>query len=353
MGVLARYINRELVVVFLLVFLLLVCVGLAGRFVGLLQDAAGGRYSTEVLWWLIGLRIPTFVQLIAPFSIFLAAALTFGRLHADQEFVTLTSGGVTPGRMLRWLQWVFVPLALLVGFFSMQITPGALKQLSEMASNQLVTTEFDAIVPGTFRSFSKDARVSYVEAIDRDEQSVSGVFMNEMRGDKVVSIWADKGRYFVDADTGNRYLMLENGVRYEGHPTQHDYQIIRFEKLAQQIELSVVERLVSDPSAIPTRELRFAVNAEAAEWHWRVALPILTFIGAMCGFGIARVPPRSGRFGRVIPGLGLFVLYYVLLVFGKTLIEGAESLQFVGLWPVHGIMALTAWVLIRKSYRPI
>ena len=353
MGVLTRYITRELIIVFLLVFLLLVCMGLGGRFVSLLQDAAGGRYSIEALWWLIGLRISTFVQLIVPFSIFLAITVTFGRLHADQEFVTLTSGGVTPSRMLAWQQWVLIPLAVMVGFFSMQITPAALKLLSEMASNQRVITEFDAIIPGTFRSFSKDARVSYVEDVDRGEQEVSGVFMNEIRGNRVVSIWADKGRYFVDADTGNRYLMLENGVRYEGHPTKHDYQVIRFEKLAQQIELGESERLVNEPSVVPTGELRLTVNAEAAEWHWRVALPILTFVGAMCGFGIARVPPRSGRFGRVIPGLGLFVLYYVLLVFGKSLIEGTASLQIVGLWPVHGLMALTAWVLIRKSYRPV
>ena len=76
MGVLSRYVTRELVAVFLLVFVLLVCVGLGGRFVSLLQEAAGGRYSTEALWWLIGLRIPTFVQLIAPFSIFLALVIT-------------------------------------------------------------------------------------------------------------------------------------------------------------------------------------------------------------------------------------------------------------------------------------
>ena len=352
MGVLSRYVTRELVAVFLLVFVLLVCVGLGGRFVSLLQEAAGGRYSSEALWWLIGLRIPTFVQLIAPFSIFLALVLTFGRLHADQEFVTLTSGGVAPRRVVGWLQWVLIPLALMVGFFSMQVTPGALKLLSEMALNESAVSEFDAIIPGTFRSFSKDARVAYVEEVDRGKHEVSGVFMNEIRGDTVVSIWADKGRYFVEPETGNRYLMLENGVRYEGFPTKHDYQVIRFKKLAQRIERGEVERLANDPPTIPTSELRMTISAEAAEWHWRIALPILTLIGAMCGFGIARVPPRSGRFGRVIPGLGLFVLYYVLLVFGRSLIAETASLQIVGLWPVHVAMALAAWVLIQKSYRP-
>ena len=178
MGVLSRYVTRELVAVFLLVFVLLVCVGLGGRFVSLLQEAAGGRYSTEALWWLIGLRIPTFVQLIAPFSIFLALVLTFGRLHADQEFVTLTSGGVAPRRVVGWLQWVLIPLALMVGFFSMQVTPGALKLLSEMALNESAVSEFDAIIPGTFRSFSKDARVAYVEEVDRGKHEVSGVFMS-------------------------------------------------------------------------------------------------------------------------------------------------------------------------------
>ena len=223
------------------------------------------------------------MQLIAPFSIFLALVITFGRLHADQEFVTLTSGGVAPGRVVGWLQWVLIPLALIVGFFSMQVTPGALKLLSEMALNEIAVSEFDAIIPGTFRSFSKDARVAYVEEVDRGKQEVSGVFMNEIRGDKVVSIWADKGRYFVEPETGHRYLMLENGVRYEGFPTKHDYQVIRFKKLAQRIEPEEVEQLANDPPTIPTSELQLTISAEAAEWHWRIALPILTLIGAMCG----------------------------------------------------------------------
>ena len=352
MGILSRSITRELVAVFLLVFLLLICVGLGGRFISLLQDAAGGMYSAKAIWWLIGLRIPAFVQVIAPFSIFLALVITFGRLHADQEFITAMSGGVTPRRLLGWLLWVLIPLAVMVGFFSLQVTPSALKYLSEIALNQRAISEFDAIIPGTFRSFSNDTRVSYVEEVDRSEQEVSGVFMNETQGDKVISIWADKGSYLVDEGTGNRCLMLENGVRYEGYPAQHDYQVIRFKKLAQRIELGELQRHVGDPSTIPSGELQLTINAEAAEWHWRLALPVLTLIGAMCGFGIARVTPRSGRFGRVIPGLGLFVLYYVLLVFGKSLIAETASLQVVGLWPVHVAMALAAWVLIRKSYRP-
>ncbi len=353
MGVLSRYLNRELVAVFLLVFMLLICVGLGGRFVGLLQDAAGGRYSAEAVWWLIGLRIPTFIQLIAPFSLFLALVITFGRLHADQEFVTLLAGGVAPRRVLGWLLWVLIPLALMVGGFSTQITPAALKLLSETSLNHRAIAEVAAMIPGTVRSFSKDTRVSYVDEVDRENQEFSGIFMNEIRGEKVVSVWADKGRYFVEPETGSRYLMLENGVRYEGHPATHEYRVIRFEKLTQRIEHADDELPVGDPSRLPTSELQLTSNDEAAEWHWRVALPILTLIGGLCGFGVARVPPRSGRFGRVMPGLGLFIGYYVLLVFGRSLIAEAETLRMVGLWPVHAAMGAVAWVLIRKSYRPI
>ena len=353
MGVLSRYVNRELVAVFLLVFMLLVCVGLGGRFVGLLQDAAGGRYTTEAVWWLIGLRIPTFLQLMAPLSLFLALVITFGRLHADQEFVTLLSGGVAPRRILGWLLWVLIPLALIVGAFSTQITPAALRLLSETSLNERAIAEFDAITPGTFRSFSKDARVSYVDEVDREKQEFSGIFVTDIGGDKVVSVWADKGGFLVDEETGSRYLTLENGVRYEGNPATHEYRVIRFEKLTQRIEHGNDELPVSDPSRLPTGELRLTANDEAAEWHWRVALPILTLIGGLCGFGVARVPPRSGRFGRVIPGLGLFVGYYVLLVFGRSLIAETESLRMIGLWPLHVAMAGVAWVLIRKSYRPI
>mgnify|MGYP005726949585 CR=1 FL=1 len=352
MSVAFRYITKEMLAIFLVVFVLLLSVGLIGRFVGYLQDAATGRYSAEALWLLIGLRIPEFVQIIAPLSIFLALVLTYGRLHAEQEFTVLMSGGASPRRMVGWLLLVVVPMAAGVGYLSLEVTPAARKMFSDLALEQRVVSEFDAITPGTFRSFSYGTRVTYADAVDNESQRLFGVFMGEILAGRVMTMWAEQGSYYRESSTGSRFLLLEDGTRYEGFPGTSGYRVLTFEKLGQRIAREEIERFFVDASIIPTDRLDLATGEGASELHWRIALPLMSIIGALCGFGIARVPPRAGRFGRVLPALGIFVGYYILLLLLRNTIAKSEVLLGIGLWPVHVAMACVAAWLIKRSYRP-
>ena len=85
----ARYAFRELLGVFVVVGLVLLLIGLGGRFIGYLQDAALGKYAADVLFTLMVYRLPEFLQLILPFALFLAVLLTFSRWYADSEMTVL------------------------------------------------------------------------------------------------------------------------------------------------------------------------------------------------------------------------------------------------------------------------
>lgn len=352
MGVAFRYITRELLAIFFVVFFLLLAVGLIGRFVGYLQDAATGRYSAQALWLLIGLRTPEFIQIIAPLSIFLAVVLTYGRLHAEQEFTVLMSGGASPSRMILWQLCLVVPLAMGVGYLSLEVTPKARKAFSDLALEQRVVSEFDAITPGTFRSFSYGTRVTYADAVDSETQRLFGVFMGQILAGQVITVWAEQGSYYRESDTGSRFLLLEDGTRYEGYPGTNDYRVLTFQKLGQRIEKEELQRFIIDSATIYTEDLDLSTGEGASEWHWRIGLPVMTVIGGLCGFGIARVAPRAGRFGRVLPAMGLFVGYYVLMLFTRNTMAKSDVLLLVGIWPVHLFMLGVAWWLIRGSYRP-
>ena len=63
-----RYIAREVMSIFIVVFILLILMGLIGRSVGFLQDAVSGRYAFEMVWLLIAFKIPEFVQIIVKYE---------------------------------------------------------------------------------------------------------------------------------------------------------------------------------------------------------------------------------------------------------------------------------------------
>ena len=351
MGIAFRYVGRELLLLFLAVFVLLLAVGLGARFIGFLQEAASGRFAAEALWMLVALRVPEFVQVTAPFALCLAVLLAFGRLHAEREYVALTSGGATPWQAVAWLLACTLPVAALVAALSFFVTPEARRLYAALSLEQLADSELDAVIPGAFHVYSEGNRVTYAQAVDRDTNTLRGVFVGEREGQRSATVWAESGRQHRLPDTGSRFLELIDGVRYEGTPGEAGYRVVHFRRLGQRLERRLPAPL-ADVRKLPTSALDTRKGHDAAELHWRYALPLMTVIAALLAFGIARASPRAGRFARLMPGVGLFVGYYLLLVTVRGLVADGAAPAHWGFAAVHAaLLALAAW-LVRRSTRP-
>ena len=351
MGIAFRYVGRELLLLFLAVFVLLLVVGLGARFIGFLQEAATGRFTAEALWMLVALRVPEFVQVTAPFALCLAVLLVFSRLHAEREYVALTSGGATPWQTVAWLLACTLPVAGLVALLSFSATPEARRLYAKLSLEQLADSELDAVIPGAFHVYSEGRRVTYAQAVDRTTNTLQGVFVGEREGPRDVTVWAQSGRQHRLPGTGSRFLELIDGVRYEGAPGEAGYRVVRFKRLGQRLERHLPAPL-EDVRKLPTSALDAGKASEAAELHWRYALPLMTFNAGLLAFGIARAGPRAGRFARLLPGVGLFVGYYLMLVTVRGLVADGSVPASWGFAAVHvAMLAVAAW-LVRRSTRP-
>ncbi len=354
MAVAARYLNRELFWVFVVVVLVLLTVALGGRFVGYLQDAALGKYAAESLLTIIWMRLPEFLQQLLPFAYYISLLLTIGRFHAEQEMAVLQGAGIGPGRLLLWLAPASLALTLLVAFLSLNITPANNALLEELFDEQRANQEFDAVSPGVFRTYQHGSRVTYAESVSEDRRVLDHVFISELRADQAnITVWADTGTQYVDAETGSRFLLLKDGVRYEGRIGDSDYRVIKFGKMGQRLEVAAPTARGVQVDSLPTATLmnnRLAENS--AELHWRYALPMLTLVGTYLGVGMARVKPRQGRFARIVPGILVFVAYYLLLVMLQNAMRSGSWPLGIGLWPIHGLFILLGLRLFHVVARP-
>ncbi len=357
----ARYALRELLSVFLVVAVVLLLIGLGGRFVGYLQDAALGKYAGDVLLTLIVFRLPEFLQLIFPFALFLAVLLTFSRWYADSEMTVLVAAGAAPARVLSWAMACALLIAAVVGLMSLLVTPKYALALDQALIDQRENREFEALTPGVFHSLYRGQRVTYTESMDEDRQNLRNVFIGERHKDGSRStIWAESGSQFEDPVTGSRFLLLKNGRRYQGTPGNGDYRVLRFDRLSQRIETPNIERREAKIRTVPTPllmsgdgSLSLARAAEyAAELHWRIALPLMTLVATLLAFALSRVRPREGRFARVLPAMGLFILYYLCLLLLKQAIGDGQVPGAVGLWPVHLLFIAIGYVLFQRAQRP-
>ena len=347
-----RYIAREVMSIFIVVFILLILMGLVGRSVGFLQDAVSGRYAFEMVWLLIAFKIPEFVQIIGPLALFIALVITYGRLHAESEYIILSVGGISSGRMTCWLLAILVPFAICFAYVSFQVTPMSGKAFIELSLAQRVNSEFDALTDGRFRTFSNGNRATYADRVDRETNHLSGVFIGEIVEDKVISLWAKEADYYRDSATGSRFLLLEDGYRYEGIPGQKSYRVLSFENLGQRIEVESMPKVGNSTEIRSTGSLSLQDGREAAELHWRTSTPLLIIISGLIAFGFAKVPPRSGRFGRLVPSMAIFLIYYVLLLLLRNFIPKNEFFFVIGMWPVHILMLVVAISLIQRQSKP-
>lgn len=350
MSIASRYLNREIITTSIVVLIILLVVAVGGRFVGYLQQAAMGKYSADALWMLVGLRLPEFLQLLLPFALFLGLLFSLGRLYAEQEMVVLFGGGVNLPRLVGWLAPLVLGLSLLVGWLSFGLGPTSAQALADLTTQQRNRQDFGSITPGVFFSYAKGDRVTYADAVSSDRKTLLEVFMAERQGSvDAVTVRAEQATQYVDDQSGDRYLLLERGTRYEGAIGSPEYRVIRFGQLGQRVEQQPIRRRGDRVGAIPSAKLYTDASPAAnAEWHRRISLPLFTLISALLAVGLARVKPRQGRFARVLPAVGVFVSYYLMLTLAQNLLKNEQLPAWLGMWPVHFLyLGLLVWLLRR------
>ena len=360
----ARHINRELLAVFVATLLVLFAVAVGGRFIGYLQDAAAGKFAAGDLMTIMALRLPGFVQLIAPFAFYIAVLLTVGRLHAEQEMAVLRSSGAGSWRLLAWILPSATLLAAGIGALSLWVTPDRNAALDRFLIKQRAEASFDRLSAGTFNAFGRGQRTLYAETVSDDGQTLSGVFIFEYgKRDPLVTVWADQAARHVDERTGSQFLVLGDGVRHSqaraSDPSPRSgglsqrRQVIEFSTLSQKIDTDVAASRRVKPEALSSATLRDRSGAEAAaELHWRIALPAFTLISVLMAVGLAPVKPRQGRFGRVLPGMAALVAYYLALMANQNAVLSGHLPAVAGLWPAHALFTAIAAAALARSAKP-
>jgi lipopolysaccharide export system permease protein len=338
-----RYLSREVLVTLSAVSAVLLVIIMSGRFIKYLAQAASGALDPGVLFLIMGFRLPGFLQLILPLGLFLGILLAYGRLYLESEMTVLAATGMSQQRLL-WMTLAPAALvSLLVAWLSFSLAPQGATQFQLLINKQDAMTEFDTLVPGRFQLLRDGSRVTYTETMTDDRINLGGVFISEKKLDEkkdhgITVLVGEKGRQEIKPD-GNRYLILENGYRYDGNPGQADYRVIKDDTYGALLPKPEISDEITDRDAIPTSELLSGEDTarNKAELQWRVSLPILVFIVTLMAVPLARVNPRQGRFLKLLPAILLYMAYLTILIAARGALEKGKIPMVLGLWWVHAI----------------
>lgn len=348
-----RYISRELLSVTTAVCVVLLLVLISGRFVKYLANALSGEMDPEVIFAVIGYRIPGFLELTLPLAFFLAVLLTFGRLYVENEMSILKGCGFSERKLLSFTLIVATFLSFIVGFLSLYVTPVGIKKAETIFTIQEQKSELDRVTEKTFYSLRGGKGITWVNSISEDRE-LENVFMaatieaTETSEGSLVIVIADSGRQTkASRDSDERYLTLEKGYRVEGIPGRYDYQITYFDEYGTR--LAPPEEL-SEDTATDAMTTQALINSSKVEHQvalqWRFSVPVMMFIVTLLAVPLSRINPRSGRFARILPAVLLYFSYLVSLNTLRGAIEDESLPVGMTLIPVHLVFLLLALVLI-------
>ena len=338
----ARYINRQVLGIFLAALAVLLTIALGDKLIQLLEKAAAGNIPADKVFYIVMLRVPELAQVVIPFALYMGLIMGLGRLYSSQEMSVLRSGGLSTPTLLLWLAPVILFVSTLVAFSSLAVTPMAKqafeRELFELEKNVGIA----ALQPGIFRIENSGRQVTFSDAIGDDKQTILDVFIQRRLDDgRQMTVWAERGQRSDPDAQGRQLLTLENGRRYVGQAGSPSFEAMSFGQLAISIDTEPVLERVRDIQSMGSANLSGSL-AHRAEWHWRIGWPIFCAILALLAIANSAVQPRQGQYTRVGSAMVWMLTYYLVLMLNRWLVEQGLVPHILGLWPAHLVFGLVA-----------
>jgi len=331
----------------------LVIVLLGAYLSDMLKDIAGGRVPAGLLGVQVALHLPETMNNILPLAGFVAIMWGLGRFYRDQEMAVMRSSGFNWRNLLKPLLSLMAPLAAALLLLGMVVAPSSSRLAEEKLEEAFRSAAIWGLQAGKFHVLKQGDLVLYAEAIDEDGSTLKNIFIKQRHNGRE-QVWvAHKGRYWMDEDTGDRYLVLEDGKVTDVAPGKLDVRVLSFARNDLRLpEPEFRKRKSAKINSVSSAELLENGNNESiAELQWRLSPAITVVVLGLLAIPLAHSEPREGRGFRVVLGILVYILYGNLLYLSRTwVIEGVLP-TWIGMWWVHLLFLFISFVWIRRQGR--
>ena len=315
------------------------------RFLGL---AASGSISFAGVFALLALTSFNYLPVLLSLTLFIAVLMTLTRSYRDAEMIVWFSSGLSLTAWIRPVLLFTVPVVVLIALLSLLLSPWAITKSEEFQNYMDNRDDVSQVAPGMFRESKQNERVFFVEKVNEGENVVANVFVSSVQNQKSGIMVAKRG-FFETTPSGDRFLILLNGRRYEGLPGTTEYKISQFERYAMRIEARDVKAAIPSAKSLPTLALLRSPNTiYQGELAWRIALPLSALVLALLAIPLSFVNPRAGRSLNLALAILIYMIYNNVISIAQAWIAQQRVSLPVGLWGVHATMLVLLLLLFLR-----
>lgn len=351
--ILTVYLAREILKTSCATMLILYVILVSNSFGRVLADIADGDIPQQALWPVLLGQSVNLLSLLLPISLFLGIVFTFGRMYKDHEIVVMNACGIGYRDFYRPVLLVTLPFLALSVYCSMWLNAQVLRSAQDVIEREANVHEFQQVKPGQFNQASGGSLVFLMDSISEDRLELRDIVISQLKGKTMVIETAETGHQKIDDSSGDLFLVIGPGQRFEGEPGDNRVEQTSFDQhgilLARQARRAS-GTWKSDQMTLK-RLLKSKKLKHHVEFHWRVAVPVVLLVLALLAVPLSYIAPRQGRYGKVGVALLVLIVYLNLIAFARSQLEDGAIPLAVSFWWVHLLFLLLTLALIYKRNR--
>jgi lipopolysaccharide export system permease protein len=344
-----RALRRDLVKLAGAVFATLFTIMVTTTLIRLLGRAASNRVATTDVLPLIAFASISYIPVLLVLTVFATVLMSLSRAWRDSEMVIWFASGQGLTAWIRPVLGFTVPFVVVTAGVSFVVGPWATRQAAEYRQRFEQREDVSQVAAGQFRESASANRVFFVESIAEDQSEVRNVFVTQVKDGRLTVVASSGGRIEVRTE-GDRFLVLEDGRRWDGQWGGTEYRLMEFERYG--VRLNPRPSRINDASARlkSTHELLADPTAQnLGELVWRIGLPLQVVAVALLAIPLAFVNPRVGQSVNLIIAALIYMVYNNLTGVMQAWVAQGRVPFTVGVFATHAVLlAVAAWLFWRR-----
>ncbi len=343
---------KELAVTFFLSIVFLNFILMMEKVLRLSRVLSGvGASVSDMLKIVIYLQ-PQLMLLTIPMSLLLSTLLTYGRLNADNEVTILRTAGMSFTGIAKPVLVLGLLLFLSSLLVSFSIGPLSARK-TRTAISQIVTQKAPmAIEAGIFNTAFKD-----IVILVRDKPAsdlMQGIFIYDSRNEKEPKVLVAKnGKVYADREY-NLSLLMKDGFIHIARPEGATEIFFNEYNLSLNLAVEGPERKNNEMTPLELlKEARTRAPREGIpfllELHRRLSLPSLCLLLMFLGPPLSLLSGKSGRLGGLTLGIGVFTVFYIMLVYGENMARTGKLPHYIGAWIPTLMIGVSSLLAFRRA----
>lgn len=344
-----RALRRDLVNLAGAVFATLFTVMVTTSLIRLLGRAASNRVATSDVLPLIAFASIAYIPVLLVLTLYVTVLMSLSRAYRDSEMVIWFASGQS---LLAWVRPVLefaAPFVVVIAGVAFVVGPWANRQAAEYRQRFEQREDVSLVSAGQFRESSSANRVFFVESISDDQTQVRNVFVTQFQDGKLTVVASSGGRITAQPN-GDRFLVLEDGRRWDGTWGGSAYRLMEFERYG--VRLQAKSSALSNDSARLKSTYELIVDptrGHLGELVWRIGLPLSAVVVALLAIPLAFVNPRAGQSVNLVVAVLIYVIYNNLTGVMQAWVAQGKVSFGVGVFATHSVvLAVAIWLFWRR-----